>query len=68
MNSTSGNWLKSTGPGLLGRWMKRIVRLAQHFMAGPVCVTGGSGFLGSWCIKLLLEDGYRVHTTTRSEP
>jgi len=33
---------------------------------GPICVTGGSGFLGSWCIKLLLEDGHRVHTTTRS--
>lgn len=31
-----------------------------------VCVTGGSGFLGSWCVKLLLEEGYVVHTTTRS--
>ncbi|KAG9407326.1 hypothetical protein AC1031_002054 [Aphanomyces cochlioides] len=30
-----------------------------------VCVTGGSGFLGSCCIKLLLERGYRVHTTVR---
>ncbi|CAK4069828.1 unnamed protein product [Aphanomyces euteiches] len=30
-----------------------------------VCVTGGSGFLGSYCIKLLLERGYRVHTTVR---
>ncbi|KAG9407331.1 hypothetical protein AC1031_002059 [Aphanomyces cochlioides] len=30
-----------------------------------VCVTGGSGFLGSYCVKLLLERGYRVHTTVR---
>lgn len=30
-----------------------------------VCVTGGSGFLGSWCVKLLLERGYEVHATTR---
>jgi len=31
-----------------------------------VCVTGGTGFLGSWCVKSLLDKGYRVHTTTRS--
>jgi len=31
-----------------------------------VCVTGGSGFLGSWCVKLLLDKGYTVHTTVRS--
>lgn len=33
---------------------------------GPVCVTGGSGFLGSWCVAQLLEKGYTVHATTRS--
>jgi NADPH:quinone reductase-like Zn-dependent oxidoreductase len=32
---------------------------------GRVCVTGGSGFLGSWIVKLLLERGYVVHATTR---
>ena len=31
-----------------------------------ICVTGGSGFLGSWCIKLLLEAGHEVQATTRS--
>ncbi|OQR91658.1 hypothetical protein ACHHYP_04501 [Achlya hypogyna] len=30
-----------------------------------VCVTGGSGFLGSYIVKLLLEKGYRVKTTVR---
>eukprot|EP00940_MAST-03C_sp_MAST-3C-sp2_P001039 g1039.t1 len=31
------------------------------------CVTGGSGFLGSWCVKMLLDRGFTVHCTTRSE-
>lgn len=34
--------------------------------SSPVLVTGGSGFLGSWCIKTLLDRGYTVHTTVRS--
>lgn len=32
-----------------------------------VLVTGGSGFLGAWCIIKLLEAGYRVRTTIRSQ-
>ncbi|MED6121799.1 hypothetical protein PIB30_033520 [Stylosanthes scabra] len=35
---------------------------------GRVCVTGGTGFIGSWIIKNLLQDGYSVNTTERSNP
>ncbi|KAI9080006.1 hypothetical protein K1719_038071 [Acacia pycnantha] len=35
---------------------------------GCVCVTGGTGFVGSWIIKRLLEDGYSVNTTVRAHP
>jgi nucleoside-diphosphate-sugar epimerase len=31
-----------------------------------VLVTGGSGFLGSWCVIEALRRGYRVRTTVRS--
>jgi nucleoside-diphosphate-sugar epimerase len=31
-----------------------------------VLVTGGSGFLGGWCVYELLRRGYRVRTTVRS--
>ncbi|KAJ4825840.1 hypothetical protein Tsubulata_045469 [Turnera subulata] len=35
---------------------------------GTVCVTGGTGFLASWLIKRLLQDGYSVHATVRPDP
>ncbi|OMP00588.1 NAD-dependent epimerase/dehydratase [Corchorus olitorius] len=35
---------------------------------GTVCVTGGTGFIASWLIKKLLEEGYSVHTTVRADP
>ncbi|XP_002509938.2 putative anthocyanidin reductase [Ricinus communis] len=31
-----------------------------------VCVTGGSGYVGSWLVKKLLERGYTVHATLRN--
>jgi dihydroflavonol-4-reductase len=30
-----------------------------------VLVTGGTGFLGGWCVATLLQRGYRVRTTVR---
>jgi nucleoside-diphosphate-sugar epimerase len=34
--------------------------------AGVVLVTGGSGFIGGWCVISLLQRGYRVRATVRS--
>ncbi len=31
----------------------------------PVLVTGGTGFIGSWCILALLDTGHTVRTTVR---
>ncbi|CAM0883012.1 unnamed protein product [Alopecurus aequalis] len=33
---------------------------------GLVCVTGGSGFIGSWLVHLLLDRGYTVHATVKN--
>ncbi|MCB1176270.1 MAG: aldehyde reductase [Leptospiraceae bacterium] len=32
----------------------------------PILVTGGSGYIASWIIKFLLDEGYSVHTTVRN--
>ena len=31
-----------------------------------VCVTGASGFIASWIVKMLLEKGYNVRGTVRN--
>ncbi|KAK1354474.1 hypothetical protein POM88_047730 [Heracleum sosnowskyi] len=31
-----------------------------------VCVTGASGFIGSWLVRLLLDRGYTVHATVKN--
>ncbi|XP_057954275.1 cinnamoyl-CoA reductase CAD2 [Malania oleifera] len=33
--------------------------------AEVVCVTGGSGYIGSWLVRLLLLRGYSVHATVK---
>jgi nucleoside-diphosphate-sugar epimerase len=35
-------------------------------MSGTVLVTGGSGFIGGWCVIGLLQQGYAVRTTIRN--
>lgn len=46
---------------------KQCLRVGNGVKTGvKVLVTGGSGFLGSWCIKTCLDRGYTVHTTVRS--
>lgn len=32
----------------------------------PVCITGASGYIASWIVKYLLEDGFTVHATVRN--
>ena len=43
----------------------RHILSAMDAQAKTVLVTGGSGFLGGWCIVELLQRGYRVRTTVR---
>lgn len=31
-----------------------------------ICVTGGSGCIGSWLVRLLLDRGYTVHATAKN--
>ena len=31
-----------------------------------LCVTGASGFIGSWLVRCLLDRGYTVHATVKN--
>ena len=32
----------------------------------PICVTGASGYIASWIVRFLLEQGFTVHATVRN--
>lgn len=49
----SSQSVDEVNPNILGR-------------AFPVLVTGGTGYMASWLVKYLLEDGYKVRITVRS--
>jgi nucleoside-diphosphate-sugar epimerase len=34
----------------------------------PILVTGAGGYIASWLIEYLLEDGYQVRGTVRGKP
>ncbi|KAK6935677.1 NAD-dependent epimerase/dehydratase [Dillenia turbinata] len=39
--------------------------MSENEEKGVVCVTGGSGYIGSWLVRLLLDRGYTVHATVK---
>ena len=45
--------------------MKKEVVMRIIDKSKPVLVTGGTGYLASWIIKILLEDGINVNATVR---
>ncbi|KZV47350.1 vestitone reductase [Dorcoceras hygrometricum] len=42
--------------------------MGEEIKKGRICVTGATGFIGSWTVKRLLEDGYSVNATIRMDP
>ncbi|TVU36681.1 hypothetical protein EJB05_18625 [Eragrostis curvula] len=46
--------------------MAAIGDTAGAARGGLLCVTGGSGFIGSWLVRRLLDRGYTVHATVKN--
>lgn len=39
--------------------------MATIDLSKPICVTGASGYIASWIVKYLLDEGFTVHATVR---
>lgn len=48
-------------------WLKRFINLNKAYIMKKVLVTGGTGYLGSWVVKYLLESGYDVQLPVRDK-
>jgi nucleoside-diphosphate-sugar epimerase len=61
------NMSTSNASRVIANLLNRVESLKKQKagLMAPICVTGGSGFLASWVVKMLLEKGYVVHATTR---
>ncbi|THU60990.1 hypothetical protein C4D60_Mb07t18560 [Musa balbisiana] len=72
LRSISSYLLKSddsTKKGIACVSLGREIRerdLIEMEKTSTVCVTGGSGYIGSWLVKKLLQRGYHVHATVRN--
>lgn len=43
----------------------KVVQPKRRGAQATYCVTGATGYVGSWLVKTLLERGFRVHATVR---
>ncbi|MCP3929896.1 MAG: aldehyde reductase [Bacteroidetes bacterium] len=41
--------------------------MSKQINSKPILVTGASGYIASWIVKFLLEDGHKVHATVRDK-
>jgi nucleoside-diphosphate-sugar epimerase len=46
--------------------MAAVVDNGGTTRGGLVCVTGGSGFIGLWLVRSLLDRGYTVHASVKN--
>lgn len=47
------------------KWVDTWGKMSIQTASKVVCVTGASGYIASWLVKLLLERGYTVKATVR---
>src|SRR2546423_9728642 len=58
-------WDERAGPNSTAEARKLEQSQGSRSPSATVLVTGGSGFVGGWCLVELLRRGYRVRATVR---